>query len=71
MGDRFYMQQKNHKPGRRLKKDYIEQFEEILGFKVDGLDRLTIATIEDLTSKLCIKLTSVKFKRTLQRLAKS
>ena len=70
MGDRFYMQQKNYKPGRRLKKDVIETFESIVGLPVPGLDRMTIANIENLTSVVIIKITSVKFKRALERLAK-
>lgn len=49
MGDRFYTQQKNHKPGRRLKKDVVKQLEKILGQEVDGLDRLTIKALDNLT----------------------
>ena len=49
MGDRFYAQQKAHKPGRRLKKDVILNFERVLGSHVDGLDRLTIKTLDELT----------------------
>lgn len=48
MGDRFYTQQKNHKPKRILKKDVILCLEIVLGAKVDGLDRLTIKTLNDL-----------------------
>lgn len=49
MGDRFYTQQKNYKPGRRLKKDVVKQLEKILGQEVDGLDRLTIKALDNLT----------------------
>ena len=49
MGDRFYMQQKNHKPGRRLKKDVIAEVTQALnGRQVNGLDRCTIQTLDDL-----------------------
>ncbi len=46
MGDRFYTQQKNRK--RRLKKDVIADLNKLLGAEVEGLDRLTIKTLEDL-----------------------
>jgi hypothetical protein len=49
MGDRFYEQQKNYKPKRRLKKDVIIEFQRLIGSKVEGLDRLTIKTLDDLT----------------------
>lgn len=49
MGDRFYTQQKNHKPGRRLKKDVVANLEKVLGAEVAGLDRLTIKTLDELT----------------------
>ena len=49
MGDRFYQQQKAYKPKRRLKKDVIIEFQRLIGAKVDGLDRLTIKTLDDLT----------------------
>jgi hypothetical protein len=48
MGDRFYAQQKEHKPKRRLKKDVIAELTETLGDTVEGLDRLTIKSLEDL-----------------------
>ena len=49
MGDRFYMQQKDYKPGRRLKKDVIAELTHVLnGRKIDGLDRCTIKTLDDL-----------------------
>ena len=49
MGDRFYMQQKNYKPKRRLKKDVIAEVTQVLnGRKVEGLDRCTIQTLDDL-----------------------
>ena len=50
MGDRFYQQQKEHKPGRRLKKDVIAELTKVLGDReVKGLDRCTndLAEIED------------------------
>ena len=49
MGDRFYTQQKNFKPKRRLKKDVIAEFEAMIGEEVSGLDRLTIAALDELT----------------------
>ena len=49
MGDRFYQQQKEHKPGRRLKKDIIAELTKVLGGReVKGLDRCTIQTLDDL-----------------------
>lgn len=48
MGDRFYMQQKNHKPKRRLKKDIIVEICNILGKPVLGLDKCTIETLDNL-----------------------
>ena len=49
MGDRFYMQQKEYKPGRRLKKDVIAELTKVLGGReVNGLDRCTIQTLDDL-----------------------
>jgi hypothetical protein len=49
MGDRFYQQQKEYKPGRRLKKDVIAELTEVLGGReVSGLDRCTIATLDSL-----------------------
>ena len=54
MGDRFYMQQKNYKPKRRLKKDVIARLTRVLnGNEVKGLDRLTIATLDELTDTIC------------------
>lgn len=52
MGDRFYKQQKNYKPKRRLKKDVIIEFQRLIGCKVDGLDRLTIKTLDELTDAI-------------------
>lgn len=49
VGDRFYEQQKKYKPKRRLKKDIIFEFERMIGARVDGLDRLTIKSLDDLT----------------------
>ena len=48
MGDRFYMQQKNHKPKRRLKKDVIADIHKLLGEEVPGLDRMTIPSLDAL-----------------------
>lgn len=49
MGDRFYIQQKNYKPKRRLKKDIIAELTaELGGVQVNGLDRCTIATLDEL-----------------------
>ena len=49
MGDRFYLQQKEYKPGRRLKKDVIAELTKVLGGReVKGLDRCTIQTLDDL-----------------------
>lgn len=56
MGDRFYDQQKNYKPKRRLKKDIIANFESLLGQEVKGLDRLTIETLDNLHEAVQIKL---------------
>ena len=53
MGDRFYEQQKAYKPKRRLKKDVIAELTEILGGReVKGLDRCTIATLDELIEAL-------------------
>ena len=49
MGDRFYEQQKKYKPKRRLKKDIIIEFQRLIGARVDGLDRLTIKALDELT----------------------
>lgn len=48
MGDRFYMQQKNYKPKRRLKKDVIADLEKLMGQSVPGLDRMTITSLDNL-----------------------
>lgn len=48
MGDRFYTQQKNYKPKRRLKADIIVELDKLLGKHVDGMDRLTIKALDDL-----------------------
>lgn len=52
MGDRFYAQQKAHKPVRRLKIDIIKEVDEVLGDKVEGLDRLTIKSLDSLIAVL-------------------
>lgn len=48
MGDRFYIQQKNHKPGRRLKVDVVAELDAALGSHVEGMDRLTIKALDEL-----------------------
>lgn len=48
MGNRFYEQQKAYKPKRRLKKDVIAEMQELLKAEVGGLDRLTIAALDEL-----------------------
>lgn len=70
MGDRFYEAQKRYKPGRRLKKDVIEILEMLLDTDIAGLDRLTIKTLEDLTTAISFKITTVKFDKTFRNLAK-
>ena len=52
MGDRFYAQQKNFKPKRRLKVDVIKELDEALGSHVEGMDRLTIKALDDLIEAL-------------------
>lgn len=52
MGDRFYNAQQKHKPKRRLKKDVIAELTELLKIEVKGLDRCTIATLDDLTDAI-------------------
>ena len=58
MGDRFYMQQKNTKGTRVLKKDVIKDLENLLNSKVDGVDRMTIPHIQNLTKLIEDKLLS-------------
>ena len=49
MGDRFYMQQKNHKPKRRLKKDVIADLYTLLGVdEIKNIDRLTLEGLDQL-----------------------
>jgi len=52
MGDRFYMQQKEYKPKRRLKADVIADITNLLGRTVPGLDKCTIATLDELTDAI-------------------
>jgi hypothetical protein len=52
MGDRFYMQQKNYKPKRRLKADVIAEIDILLNEHVEGLDKCTIATLDALASAI-------------------
>lgn len=56
MGNRFYEQQKKHKPKRRLKKDIIAEFTDLLGTEVKGLDRLTIESLDALMEALTRRL---------------
>ena len=48
MGDRFYAQQKDYKPGRRLKKDVVIELNSLFHTPILGLERLTIATLDEL-----------------------
>jgi hypothetical protein len=68
MGDRFYSQQlgKNgysktkaftgansvNKPKRRLKADIVKHLQDLLGTKVSGLDKLTIASLDELEAAI-------------------
>lgn len=52
MGDRFYMQQKNYKPKRRLKVDVIAEITALLNTQVEGLDKCTIATLDALAAAI-------------------
>jgi hypothetical protein len=52
------MQQKEYKPKRVLKKDVIADLENLLGCKVEGVDRMTIPHIQELTEKIERKLLS-------------
>jgi len=70
MGDRFYTQQKNHKPGRRLKKDVIKELEVLLGIPVSGLDRLTIKSLDELIVAVTYTRASSKLAGALRTLAK-
>jgi hypothetical protein len=52
VGDRFYEQQGKHKPKRVLKKDIIAEINKNLGVDIVGLDKCTIATLEQLLEAL-------------------
>lgn len=52
MGDRFYAQQKAHKPKRRLKADVLKELDDVLGSHVEGMDRLTIKTLDELIATI-------------------
>ena len=56
MGDRFYNQQKNYKPKRKLKKEYVEEVDKLLGEEIKGLERLTIKSLEQLYESILHKL---------------
>jgi len=57
MGDRFYMQQKDYKPKRRLKKEVIADLYKLLGIEqIDSIDRLTIKGLDELTDAIERKL---------------
>ena len=60
MGDRFYIQQAAHKPGRRLKKDVVAELQTVLGSSISGLDRLTIKTLDELTEAIQHRLKTSK-----------
>lgn len=51
--ERFYLEQKEYKPGRKLKKDYIEHINSLLKADLDGLDKMTIASLEALGEAIC------------------
>ena len=52
MGDRFYMQQKDYKPGRILKRDIIPEIHSLLNREIEGLDKLTIKSLTELTEAI-------------------
>lgn len=52
MGDRFYEQQGKYKPKRILKKDVIAEIIKNLGGDVVGLDKCTIATLNQLLERI-------------------
>lgn len=55
MGDRFYEQQTKYKPKRILKKDVIAEINKNLGVDVVGLDKCTVATLNQLLEALNVK----------------
>jgi hypothetical protein len=69
MGDRFYAQQKNYKPKRRLKRDIVMEVEAILGQQVEGLDKLTIKTLDDLKMAIAFRISQAKFSGAYRELA--
>ena len=57
MGDRFYEQQKQYKPKRRLKKDVVADLYALLSVEnIDNIDRLTIKGLDQLTDAIERKL---------------
>jgi len=68
MGDRFYAQQAgktghsrtksatDKKPKRKLKADYVSELNSLLGAEVPGLEKLTIASLTELTKAIEEKL---------------
>ena len=56
MGDRFYEQQKNYKPVKRLKKDILVDVNQLLGTEVKGLNRCTNDTLDELIAAVERKL---------------
>lgn len=70
MGDRFYMQQKLHKPKRVLKKDVVAEVHTILGTEVPGLDRCTIETLNNLKLAITYRVSQTKFSKAYKELAK-
>ena len=70
MGDRFYTQQKNYKPKRRLKKDVILELHKLLGTEVAGLDRMTIEALDNLHRAIVLRLSTSKLHNAYKELAK-
>lgn len=58
VGDRFYNQQKNYKPKRIKKSEYIEDLETLLGEPIVSIDRMTIPGIQKLIELIERKLQS-------------
>lgn len=52
MGDRFYMQQKEYKPKRRLKADIVKDIGQLLGTEILGLAKMTIVDLDTLHDRL-------------------
>ena len=52
MGDRFYFQQANYKPKRRLKREIVAWIEELLGERLPSLEKMTVADLLKLEEKI-------------------